>query len=155
MPSTAQLAADAVRRFGDWVAERDRAGNWNEYVRGGKLNRSELAKECEFSRSAFQQNPGLMEALTELEKRLTAQGLLAGTPVSTQELPDEVRAELGMADERTRRALAARATLERRVKTLEEQNASLRAENNVLRERLRRSALAEEHLSQTGRMLPP
>jgi regulator of replication initiation timing len=51
--------------------------------------------------------------------------------------------------------MSARATLEKRVKTLEEQNATLRAENVELRERLRRSALADAHLAQTGRVLPP
>ena len=57
--------------------------------------------------------------------------------------------------ERVRRAMSARATLEKRVKAVEEQNATLRAENAELRERLRRSVLAEIHLAETGRVLPP
>lgn len=155
MVSKAQLAAEALQRFNEWVDERDRSNTWSDYVRGGKLNRSELAKECEFGRSALQQNPGLVQALAALERRLAEQGVLGAAPLLSQDIAPELKAEIGAADERARRALSARASLEKRVKALEEQNATLRAENSVLRERLRRSALAEQHLAQTGRLLPP
>ena len=42
----------------------------------------------------------------------------------------------------------------RRVKALEEQNASLKAEVASLRERLRRFEHLDAHLSRTGRLLP-
>jgi hypothetical protein len=155
MASMAQLATQAVQRFSEWVVERDKAGDWSDYVRGGKLNRTELAKECEFGRAALQQNPGLAAALTTLEIRLAEQGVLSAASLLAKDLPPELKAQVGAADEQVRRAMSARATLERRVKTLEEQNAALRAENVELRERLRRSALADIHLAQTGRLLPP
>ena len=41
-----------------------------------------------------------------------------------------------------------------RVKALEEQNASLKAEVASLRERLRRFEHLDDHLSRTGRLLP-
>ena len=44
--------------------------------------------------------------------------------------------------------------LEARVKALEEQNASLKAEVASLRERLRRFEHLDDHLSRTGRLLP-
>jgi hypothetical protein len=155
MASMAQLAAQAIQRFNEWVAEREKAGDWDDYIRGGKLNRSELAKECEFGRAALQQNPGLALALTTLEARLAQQGVLSAASLRAQDLPPELKAQVGAADEQVRRAMSARATLEKRVKTLEEQNAALRAENVELRERLRRTALADIHLAQTGRLLPP
>jgi hypothetical protein len=155
MPSMAQLAAQAVQRFNAWVDDRDRADDWAEYVRNGKLNRSELSKECGFGRAALQQNPGLETALVELEKRLGEQGVLSAPPLLLQTLTPEQQAHVGAANEQVHRSMAARATLEKRVKALEEQNAALRAENGDLRERLRRTALAEVHLAETGRLLPP
>lgn len=155
MPSMAQLAAQAVERFNAWVDERVQSGDWSDYVRNGKLNRSELSKECGFGRAALQQNPGLASALSALEVRLAAQGVLSSPPSLDEDLTPELKARVGAADEQAKRSMMARATLDKRVKTLEEQNAALRAENLELRERLRRSALAELHLAETGRLLPP
>lgn len=153
MASKAELAVQAVQRFSEWVAERGRVGDWGDYIRGGKLNRSELAKECEFGRAALQQNPGLASALIALETRLAEQDVLSAEP--QQNISPELKAQAVAADEQVQRAMSARATLEKRVKALEEQNATLRAEAVELRERLRRSTLAEIHLAQTGRLLPP
>jgi len=50
--------------------------------------------------------------------------------------------------------MASKASLEKRVKALEEQNAALRAANRDLTERIRRSTFAEQHLAETGRLLP-
>lgn len=155
MPTTAQLAAQAIERFNEWVVERDRVGDWPEYVRGGKLNRSELSKECNFGRAALQQNPGLASALATLEVRLAEQGILSQPVLTGRDLTPEQQAHLGAADEQLRRSMAAKAASDKRLKALEEQNAALRAENSELRERLRRTALAELHLAETGRLLPP
>lgn len=50
--------------------------------------------------------------------------------------------------------MAAKGRAEARVKALEEQNASLKAEVASLRERLRRFEHLDDHLSRTGRLLP-
>jgi chromosome segregation ATPase len=154
MTANADKAAESVVRFQAWAADREKAGDWADYIRGGRLNRSELAKECQFGRAAWQQNPALAKELAELERQLAARGALSAAPVDVGRLAPEVQAELGMSDEKVRRAMSARASLEKRVKSLEEQNAALRAENRDLRERLRRSALADIHLAETGRLLP-
>lgn len=154
MTSTALLAAQAVTNFTAWAAERDRAGDWRDYIRAGKLNRSDVAKECGFGRAAWQQNPGLTGALAAVEQRLAEGGVITDGPVDFKAMPEAVQAEFGAAEERARRASAARASLEKRVKALEEQNATLRAANRDLSDRLRRSAFSELHLAQTGRMLP-
>lgn len=153
MTSKAELGLQAVSRFNEWIEERERAGDWKTYVRAGKINRSEVAKECEFGRSAWIQNVGLADALKALESRLAERGILE-MGVDTTDLPDAVKAEIGAADNRATRALAAWGSLQKRVKTLEEQNAVLRAENRDLVQRLRRSAFAEQHLAEHGRMLP-
>lgn len=155
MPSNAQLAVEAVRSFNEWVKERDRAGDWTDYVRGDKLNRTDICKECGFGRAALQQqNPGLVKALAELETRLAKEGVLKAAPLAAQDLTPDQQAHIAAADEQVRRSLSARALVEKRLKTLEEQNAALRAENGELRERLRRTALADVHLAETGRLLP-
>lgn len=154
MTANADKAADSVLRFQAWAADREKAGDWADYIRGGRLNRSEVAKECQFGRAAWQQNPALGTALGKLERQLAGRGVLNTAPVDVASFAPEVQAELGMADEKVRRAMSARASLEKRLKSLEEQNAALRAENRDLRERLRRSTLADLHLSETGRLLP-
>ena len=53
-----------------------------------------------------------------------------------------------------KRIMAAKGRAEARVKALEEQNASLKAEVASLRERLRRFEHLDDHLSRTGRLLP-
>ena len=154
MPSKAELGAQAVSRLEVWIAEHDRAGDWDKYVRGGKVNRSEIAKECDFGRSAWRQNEGLAHALKTLEARLAERGILEESTVDLDSLADNVKAEIGAAVTRANRAMAARGSLQKRVKTLEEQNAALRAEIRDLTDRLRRTAFAEQHLAETGRMLP-
>lgn len=154
MTSKAELGIQAVSRFDSWIAERDRAADWVGYVRGGRINRSEVAKECNFGRSAWQQNEGLANALKALEARLLESGILEGRALDFDGLSEEVKAEIGAADDRANRAMAGRGALQKRVKTLEEQNAALRAENRDLVDRLRRSAFGEQHLAETGRMLP-
>lgn len=154
MTNGVALAAQAVASFEAWVAERDRAGDWPSYVRGRKLNRSEVAKECGFGRAAWGQNPGLAAALEAVEARLAGAGVLVPELAVGASLDPQARAEVGAAEESVRRAMSARAVLEKRVKALEEQNAVLRAENRALADRLRRSVLADEHLGQTGRLLP-
>ncbi|MBT9508197.1 hypothetical protein [Rhodoferax sp.] len=74
--SNAERAAQAVDRFNAWVADRDNATDWDDYLRAGKLNRSEIATECGFGRAALQQNPALSVALESVEARLIAQGIL-------------------------------------------------------------------------------
>lgn len=154
MVSTADMATQAVASFTSWVAERDEAGDWSDYIRAGKVNRTEVAKECGFGRAAWVQNPGLAAALVAVEDRLAAAGVLKLSRAPLASLSQDVRAEIGAADEGVRRAMSARASAEKRVKALEEQNAALRAANRDLTERLRRSVFAERHLAETGRMLP-
>lgn len=72
------------------------------------------------------------------------------------------KAAHGAADELTatsekvidKRIMVAKGRAEARVKALEEQNASLKAEVASLRERLRRFEQLDDHLGRTGRLLP-
>ena len=146
-----QLARDNLAKFQSWIPEREVTNDWHDYLRGDKLNRSEIAAECDFSLSVMRQNPAVKEALEALESRLTTLGLTQ--PLRTA--PDASN-EAAAASEKVidKRIMAAKGRAEARVKALEEQNASLKAEVASLRERLRRFEHLDAHLSRTGRLLP-
>ena len=146
-----QLARDNLAKFQSWIAEREVTNDWHDYLRGDKLNRSEIAAECDFSLSVMRQNPAVKEALEALESRLTTLGLTQ--PLRTA--PDASN-EAAAASEKVidKRIMAAKGRAEARVKALEEQNASLKAEVASLRERLRRFEHLDANLSRTGRLLP-
>jgi hypothetical protein len=62
-----QMAAANLRRFNEWILEREAAADWQDYIRGGKINRTEAAAECGFGTSAFRQNPAIAQTLQALE----------------------------------------------------------------------------------------
>lgn len=68
--SGAQLGATNLSKFNSWVAERKTANDWQDYIRRGLLNRSEIAAECDFALSVFRQNPAVKTALDDLETEL-------------------------------------------------------------------------------------
>jgi hypothetical protein len=97
-------------------------------MRGGEVNRSAVALACGFDRQVLYKNPAAKELLDVAVKKL---GL----------------AEPGDEDEpvvRTDRR-------DERIRTLEQQNASLRAEMTGLREKLRRLEHVEDIMITSGR----
>lgn len=146
-----QIAKDNLLKFQSWIAEREAADDWKDYLRGDKLNRSEIAAECGFALSVLRQNPAVKEALHALEARLEALSV-------TQSLKPApgVSNERAIAAEKVidQRIMAAKGKAEARVKALEEQNAALKAEVADLRARLRRFNHLDDHLGRTGRLLP-
>lgn len=141
-------AAVNVSRFEAWIAERESAKDWSDYVRGDKLNRSEVATECGFALSVLRQNPAVRSALEALESRLRDQGILkASAPGATAKTNDPATLATD------RRIMSAKSQADQRVKALEEQNAALRAENRELRDRLRQLEHVDAHLAATGRLL--
>jgi hypothetical protein len=141
-----------IRAFHDWSVERDRAGDWADYVHRGQLNRSEAARECAFALSCFRSNPGLRSALQALEVRLREAGILP-SPIANHDVSDSVdsRSETSTVS----RIVKVNQQANQRIKVLEEQNAALKAEVLDLREKLRRFEHLDSHLSKTGRLLYP
>lgn len=80
-----EIAARNLIKFKEWVAERMAANDWPDYIRGDKLNRSELALECGFALSVVRQNPAIKESLKALEDHLRSSGIMptATTPHNT------------------------------------------------------------------------
>jgi hypothetical protein len=135
-PGGRQGGAENVKAFHEWVNERDRAGDWEDYVRRGQLNRSEIAKECCFALSSFRSNAGLRRALEETEEKLERSGVFAkskSSPGTTAPSADSNAIRVV-----NQRVMIAKNHADQRVKALEEQNATLRAEVYELREQLKR-----------------
>lgn len=153
-----QIAVLNLKRFEAWVAERDRAGDWRSYVRGNRLNRTDIALDCGFAKSVLRQNPSVGLLLASIEERLAKDGVLS--PLSASDdaheklrRPSQSEGDARAAQVTLARAMAAKTAAERRAKGLEEQNAALRAEVRELRASLNQHRLMEEHLALTGRLL--
>lgn len=145
-----EAGLENVKAFHEWAEERDCANDWSDYFHRGQLNRSEIARECAFALSCFRSNPALGEALRELEKRLRDAGNL---PSSEPNETAPGTPDSGSQAKADSRILRAKCLAEQRIKMLEEQNASLRAEVVNLRDQLKRLEHLDEHLCKTGRLL--
>lgn len=146
-----QIAKENIRKLRSWIAERDAANDWKDYVRGDKLNRTEIAAEAGIGLAAFHQNPSVRETLRSLEARLAADNLISSPTIDSDTLnePDSPSDQAV-----NKRILTNMARSEARVKDLEEQNAALKAEVTYLRDLVRRLEYREDHLGRTGRLLP-
>jgi len=138
-----QLAEENLERFAAWIASKT-----DEDYRGlasrGVLSRKEIARECGFAKSALDQNPRIKLALRELEEALRDKGVLPlAVDKSTTIVDEPRRREAG-----TRRALLDAERLRR----LEQENASLKAENAELKSLLGKHAILREALAVSGRL---
>ena len=148
-----QMAAANLQRFNEWILEREAGADWPDYIRNGKLNRSEIAKECGFALSVVRQNPAVKAALERLENQLQAANIFQDTGANSKTSSEAT--DMATTQARDMRILSSKAIAERRVKAVEEQNAALKAEVNDLKQKLKQYKFMEEHLATTGRMLRP
>jgi len=113
-------------------------------VSRGVLSRKEIAKECGFAKSALDQNPRIKALLKQTEDDLRLRGILPPMEqrvVSEGELPP-------LRDAGKQHALRDN----ERLKRLEQENASLHAENAELKRQLQRFTVLQEALALTGRL---
>lgn len=84
MPNGIQLGEQNLALFTAWLNERYINSDWNNYVRGSKLNRSEIAKECGFSTNVFKTNGNkeICQLLIKLEEELIQQDILKKEKIS-------------------------------------------------------------------------
>lgn len=143
MANGQQIARENIDKLDNWLLERRISNDWFDYLRGNKLNRTEIAKECGFSASVLRQNPTVKMMLEDAEKSLKDKGLLKNRPVKSSVQAAEVRVVISNGRDR------------QRIKALEENSASLRAEIIELKASLKRYSLFEKHLSETGRIIKP
>jgi hypothetical protein len=143
MANGRQIGDENVQTFLDWMG-----GKTDEDYRAmafrGVLSRKEIAKECEFAKSALDQNPRIKAALRQLEKELRKRGVL---PPEAIKAPGEPQAPRSADRGGQRGRLDAE-----RLKRLEQENASLRAENAELKRLLGQHAILSEALALSGRL---
>ena len=63
-----QDGEENFRKVEQWVSERNRLRDWDDYRNGGKIHRGDLADELGFGRSACNQNPRIKELLLKYDK---------------------------------------------------------------------------------------
>ena len=129
MASGQQLAEQNVRTFIAWV-ESKTDEDFRAMASRGVLSRKEIAKECAFAKSALDQNPRIKQALRELESSLRLRGVL---PIAVQR---EADALLMREPGQIRGAREAD-----RLRRLEQENASLKAEVAELKRALVKHSL--------------
>lgn len=130
---------ESVRALLEWYYAVGHEG-LKEYVRQGKLNRTLIAKELAFARSAWGSNARLAKALRGIEGRLKREGILASpTKTSATELPQRDR----QAAQRSRDSM--------RLKLLEQKNADLQTQLDEAHDKLKELKVFEEFLAETGR----
>ena len=140
MPSGRKIAEEYAARVRDWIAERDAQGDYEDYQRDRKVNRTTLCAELDFGRSVLTQNPNVKAQLLEAEQRWYGHG------------EKKANQDHDAARERAER----KSTLtSRELSTALDENAKLRAENAHLRRKLRKYETLEEILAETGRLPRP
>jgi hypothetical protein len=135
-----QRSEQNLATFLSWVASKTDP-DFREMVMRGQLSRQEIARECGFAKSVLLQNPRVKDALRLLEEQLR----------SRKVLPPLVEPSLADTPEPTTPNPRA-ATDKARLKRLESENASLRAELTLVRGDLERFRLIDDVLCSTGRL---
>jgi hypothetical protein len=143
MASGRQLAEKNVQTFNAWQASKT-DDDFRAMTSRGVLSRKEIATECGFAKSALDQNPNIKTALKSLEEGLRARGIL---PPAVDRSPDEAAKPLMREPGKLRGAMDAD-----RMRRLEQENASLKAENAELKRALERHSVLREALALTGRL---
>jgi hypothetical protein len=135
-----QRSEQNLATFISWVASKTDL-DFREMVARGQLSRQEIARECGFAKSVLLQNPRVKDCLRVLEEQLRTRQVLPPV-VESSEVKTPQPAALDQ------RAAADKA----RLKRLESENASLRAELTLVRGDLERFRLIDDVLCSTGRL---
>lgn len=143
MASGQQIAEQNVQTFASWIASKT-DDDFRAMASRGVLSRKEIATECGFAKSALDQNPRVKAALRELEDALRARGVL---PPVVEKTADEAAKPLMREPGKLRGVLDAE-----RLRRLETDNASLKAEVAELKRSVEKHALLREALALTGRL---
>lgn len=143
MASGQQISEQNVKTFASWMASKT-DDDFRAMASRGVLSRKEIAIECGFAKSALDQNPRVKAALRELENALRTRGVL---PPVVEKAAEEAAKPLMREPGKLRGALDAE-----RLRRLETDNASLKAEVAELKRALEKHSILSEALSLTGRL---
>lgn len=117
-----QKGEEFAELFANWIIEREEHNDFIDYIRRGKLNRSEVSKELGFGRSVFAQNPEVNRLAAECDKRWGNSEVIEAQVKSSKE-----------ADSARERAVNKSIRTEASNSRLLEKLAKLEAENRQLR----------------------
>lgn len=143
MASGQQISEQNVNAFASWVASKTDA-DFRAMASRGVLSRKEIATECGFAKSALDQSPRIKAALRTLEDGLRERGVL---PPAVEKTAEEAAKPLMREPGKLRGALDAE-----RLRRLETDNASLKAEVAELKRSLEKHTILKEALALTGRL---
>jgi hypothetical protein len=143
MASGQQVAEENVKKFTAWVSSKA-DDDFRSMVLRGVLSRTDIAAECGFAKSVLSQNPRIRDGLRDLEAGLRERGILPKLAAKTAGGPLELLARHAEGVGSLRDA--------ERLKRLEQDNASLRAELAEVKRALSRYAVLQEALAETGRL---
>jgi len=143
MASGQQISEQNVKIFATWVASKT-DDDYRAMASRGVLSRREIATECGFAKSALDQNPRIKASLRELEDALRNRGVL---PPAVEKPADEPSKPLMREPGKLRGALDSE-----RLRRLETDNASLKAEVAELKRSLEKHTILSEALALTGRV---
>ncbi|MFK5893998.1 MAG: VPA1267 family protein [Pseudomonadota bacterium] len=129
------------QKFTIWMSTKT-DDDYKQMIYRGRLSRKEIASECGFDKSALRQNPDIKGDLTDLENDLRKRGVLP-EKIEKQEID-----KLPERDIESKRNMFNTSRLSK----LEQEVATLRAENNGLKEKLIEHELIDEILIDTGRI---
>lgn len=143
MASGRQIAEQNVQTFNTWIASKTDA-DFRAMASRGVLSRREIATECGFAKSSLDQNPRIKASLRELEDELRAREVL---PPAAVKIFEETEKPLTRESSKLRSALDSE-----RLRRLETDNASLKAEVAELKRSLEKHTILSEALALTGRL---
>lgn len=143
MPNGKQVGDENFQKFLSWQASRTEE-DFRQLERRGILNRTEIHKECGFSRSVLSSNPDVKRSLRVLEEDLRKRGVL---PLKAEQ--DDI--DDGCVSMREAGAQRAAFNAER-MRRLEQENASLRNELYEVKRQLEQYTTLQQALSLTGRL---
>ena len=122
MANGQQIANENLVKFEKWIAQRKAHGDKLEYIRNGKLNRTEVAKELGFGRSVFAQNPAVRELALKLDDQWGK--LKPAIPKSVRELTEARE----LANNKVKRTESANSKHLEKIAMLEAENRQLKVQ---------------------------
>ncbi|KLU37770.1 hypothetical protein AB595_06110 [Massilia sp. WF1] len=143
MANGRQVAEQNFRSFIAWIASKT-DDDFRAMTNRSVLSRTEIAAQCNFAKSALDQNPRIKLALRELESTLRLRGVL----------PSAVRLDtVGAAVTLMRQPTRVRETHEAEyIRRLEHENATLKAEVVELKRALIKFSVLQDALAHAGRL---
>lgn len=130
--------------FSAWLASKTDA-DFRQFVGRGVLSRTEIARECQFAKSVLTQNPKVKEALRVLEDNLRDRGVLPPLASNESDSSDAYQMTVKSPQKRS----TPETEPDRRL--IEIELAAVKAENDLLRQRLSKYESLHTALLLTGR----